>query len=109
MVMSDRADRAKQFIPFDALKGFREALLEKERILADRTVLSEDMADHIDRMLRQISVGMTVSVVYFHNGEYQKKTGLVSRLDETGRMLTITKTQIAFDDIYDLCIETASL
>lgn len=27
----DRADRAKQFMPFDALKGFREALAEKER------------------------------------------------------------------------------
>lgn len=27
----DPADRAKQFMPFDALKGFREALKEKER------------------------------------------------------------------------------
>lgn len=27
----DPADRAKQFMPFDALKGFREALEEKER------------------------------------------------------------------------------
>lgn len=27
-----RADRAKQFMPFDALKGFREALEEKERM-----------------------------------------------------------------------------
>lgn len=27
----DRLNRAKQFMPFDALKGFREALEEKER------------------------------------------------------------------------------
>lgn len=27
----DRANRAKQFMPFDALKGFREALAEKEK------------------------------------------------------------------------------
>lgn len=27
-----REDRAKQFMPFDALKGFREALAEKERM-----------------------------------------------------------------------------
>ncbi len=26
-----REERAKQFMPFDALKGFREALVEKER------------------------------------------------------------------------------
>ncbi len=29
----DRINRAKQFMPFDALKGFREALAEKERII----------------------------------------------------------------------------
>ena len=27
----DRLNRAKQFMPFDALKGFQEALREKER------------------------------------------------------------------------------
>jgi len=27
----DRVKRAKQFMPFDALKGFREALAEKEK------------------------------------------------------------------------------
>ena len=26
-------DRARQFLPFDALKGFREALKEKERLV----------------------------------------------------------------------------
>ena len=29
----DPADRAKQFLPFDALKGFREALEKKERTM----------------------------------------------------------------------------
>ena len=32
----DRADRAKQFMPFDALKGFREALAEKERLIEEQ-------------------------------------------------------------------------
>lgn len=34
-VKMDRADRAKQFMPFDALKGFREALEEKEHSVVD--------------------------------------------------------------------------
>ena len=43
----DRADRAKQFMPFDALKGFREALAEKEKLVeekksAERTELTEE-------------------------------------------------------------------
>lgn len=32
----DPADRAKQFLPFDALKGFREALEEKERTIVPK-------------------------------------------------------------------------
>ena len=32
----DRADRAKQFMPFDALKGFREALAEKEKLVEEK-------------------------------------------------------------------------
>ena len=36
----DRANRAKQFMPFDALKGFREALAEKERVTVPKKELS---------------------------------------------------------------------
>lgn len=31
----ERAARAKQFMPFDALKGFREALAQKEQEISD--------------------------------------------------------------------------
>ncbi len=32
----DRRNRAKQFIPFDPLKGFQEALREKEHMLVSQ-------------------------------------------------------------------------
>ena len=32
----DRSNRAKQFMPFAALKGYEEALREKEREVAER-------------------------------------------------------------------------
>lgn len=40
----ERADRAKQFMPFDALTGFREALREKERKLEEKeqNILTEE-------------------------------------------------------------------
>ena len=38
------ADRAKQFLPFAALKGLPEALAKKERVAVPKIVLSEDMA-----------------------------------------------------------------
>ena len=37
-----REDRAKQFMPFAALKGYSEALRKKERIIVPRRELSEE-------------------------------------------------------------------
>lgn len=45
----DKADRAKQFLPFDALKGFREALAEKERnhVPQGELEVEEDLSDFL--------------------------------------------------------------
>lgn len=39
----ERLNRAKQFMPFDALKGFQEALREKERETEYHEKLPEEM------------------------------------------------------------------
>lgn len=100
--MQNKADRAKQFAPFDALKGFREALREKERVLVPKAELSQEQAEILDRRLHQIQVGDIITIIYFHQGEYEKVTGMVSAFSETSRTLSIVHTQISFDTIYDL-------
>lgn len=97
-----RADRAKLFIPFDALKGLRAALLERERITVPRIDISEDMAEDIDRKLHQIRLGDIITVIYYDKNEYVKITGVVSAFSETSRSLTIVTTSINFDDIRDI-------
>ena len=47
----NRADRAKQFMPFAALKGYPEALRKKERIVVPRIEMTEDYAEQLDRKL----------------------------------------------------------
>ena len=42
------------------------------------------------------------SVVYFSQDEYIKISGMVSRIDETSRILQIVNTKIDFDDILDV-------
>ena len=37
-----RADRASQFMPFAALKGFEEALREKEHIEVEKILLTDE-------------------------------------------------------------------
>lgn len=47
----DRENRAKQFMRFDALKGFREVLAEKERQIAAKRDFSEERRSELDHRL----------------------------------------------------------
>lgn len=99
-----REERAKQFMPFAALKGYLEALAKKEKIIVSKVEVSEEYAEELDRKLRQIKKNDMVEIVYFCNHEYLRKTGMVSRIDVTARVLKIVNTKISFDDIYDIHI-----
>lgn len=101
----DRSNRAKQFMPFDALKGFREALQEKERILVPKRELSDEQREELDYKLRQIQKMDMVTVEYFQDGEYVQVTGIVTRIDETSRILKVINTKIDFEDISAIKLE----
>ncbi|WP_330682375.1 YolD-like family protein [Frisingicoccus sp.] len=97
-----REDRAKQFMPFAALKGYSEALRKKERIIVPRRELSEEYGEELDRKLRQVQEGEMISVVYYCRGEYVRLTGKVAKIDKEARMIRIVNEKIAFDDLYAL-------
>lgn len=97
-----REERAKQFLPFAALKGYPAALRRKEKIVVPKVEFSEDYQERLDGRLRQIRVQDVVTAVYFREGEYLKVTGMVSRIDRTARVLKIVNTKIPFDDLYDV-------
>ncbi len=100
----ERAERAKQFMPFAALKGYEEALKKKEKIVVPKMELTEDYAEVLDRTLQQLKKNDIVTAVYFSNGEYVRVTGMVSRIDVTSRVLKIVNEKILFDDLYELTI-----
>ena len=60
------ADRAKQFMPFAALKGLPEALAAKEKILVQKVELSPEMEEELDRRMHLIRRGEVITAVYFH-------------------------------------------
>ncbi len=98
------AERAKQFMPFSALHGLEAALAAKERVVVPPITLSEDMAEELDRKLRQLRAGQMVTIVYFSHGEYRKLTGMVAKIEETSRILQVVATRIAFSDIAELTV-----
>lgn len=93
------ADRAKQFMPFAALKGLPEALSAKEKIVVPKIELPPEMAEELDLKMHRLECGRIASIIYFHNDEYLKLSGMVARIDETSRILQIVNTKIPFDDI----------
>ena len=98
----DREIRAKQFMPFDALKGFREAMAEKERIIVPKRDLSDEQKEELERKIRQIQKKDIITVEFFQNRQYMRVTGMVTRIDGASRVLEIVNTRIAFTDISDL-------
>lgn len=99
-----RADRASQFAPFAALKGYEEALRAKEKIPVEKSELSEEMLEFLDYKLAQINLNEIITVIYYENDGYIKKTGMVSKINKEARYLTIVTTDIAFDSIKDIQI-----
>lgn len=97
--------RAKQFMPFAALRGLPEALALKEKVIVPKVELSEEMAEELDRKMHSLEKGKVVTVIYFAKDEYLKKTGMIARIDVTARVLQLVNVKISFDDILDVVIE----
>ena len=95
-------NRAKQFVPFAALKGYEEALRAKEKIIVPKIELSEEKKEELNRKLHQINKNDIIKVIYFCKGEYIQLEGMVSRVDKDARVLKVVNTKISFLDIYEL-------
>ena len=98
--------RAKQFMPFAALKGFEEEIALAEFRPVDKVEFCEDAAEELDRRLREVRPGDMVSLIYYkqtaRGGTYLRRTGMVSRVDLVDRTLTVVKESIPFADLYDI-------
>ena len=65
----NKVARAKQFLPFDALKGLQEALREKEREYEEKKDLSEDTLNDLNNKFNQIDNGSLVKITFYKNGK----------------------------------------
>lgn len=98
-------DRAKQFMPFSALRGLNEALAAKERIVVPKPELSEEMAEELDHKLQSLQSGQVATIVYYHTDQCIRITGMIARIDSSSQLLQIVNTKIAFTDILDIIPE----
>ena len=98
-----RADRAKQFAPFDALKGLHDALKIKEyqhdKIL--RGEMTEEKAAKLSKTLINLQKGDVVKIFYFDDDHEKSVVGTVKLLADENA-LQIEKTKISLDLVDDI-------
>lgn len=99
-------ERAKLFMPFDAMKGLQEELRKREEkhMRVDKIELSEESQQEISDVLCSLEEGMDVSVRYYSNHHYLTVIAKVVKLDFVYKYLYLTCNKIRFDDLYQINI-----
>ena len=100
----NRENRAKQFMPFDALKGLQEELAKREELhtRVEKSLLSEDIIKEISDVLIKLEIGSKVRIVFYRNGRYYELKGEILKINPTYKFLTTVSKKIYFDDIKEI-------
>ena len=103
------SERAKQFMPFSALKGLEEAIRAKEHPLEERKAPNDEQIADINDKLHMLSPHDNVRVVFYFMGRYYLTEGEIEKFDTATRTLEIASVEILFDEIVELDIKEKKL
>lgn len=97
-------ERAKLFMPFDAMKGLKEELRRREErhTRVPKAELSEESLEELSEMLVSLDIGTEVAIKHYRGGHYWITLGQVQKLDFVHKFLTVSDEKIRFDDIYSI-------
>lgn len=112
--MSDY-DRCSQFMPFSALVGYKEAVVETARITDKRIILDEEAREILDNKINLIRSKMSfnpvVTITYFipdknkSGGSYSSITGAIKKIDLYKNIIILDDNRINICDIIDIDME----
>ena len=103
-MQNKNVDRAKQFLPFEALKGFKEAIRMIENKGDTKKELSEDNKNDINNILKKLDKGNRVKVKYYYLTEYIEVISNFLKIDEINKVLYLKDTKINIEDIISINI-----
>lgn len=97
-----RLQRAKQFMPFAALKGFETLLAAVARPKESRVELSEDQLEELNRTIQSLTDGNFVRVLYYSGHCYTELVGAIEMIHKTAHIMSIEGVEITFKDIKEI-------
>lgn len=108
-------DRCSQFMPFSALVGYKEAVLETARITSDRIILDEEAKEILDNKINliksKLSLKPNVFITYFvpdkvkSGGSYKSISGVADKIDLYNNIVIVDGSKINICDIIDIDME----
>ena len=97
--------RAKQFLPFDALKGLQEALREKEQEQEEKIELSEESLLELNNSFNKIEIGSKVKIKFYKNNKYIEIMGIITDIDYIKKKILVNEEQyINISDIINIIV-----
>ena len=97
-------DRAKLFLPFDALKGLQEHLRIVEKISEEMIILSDDIYNDLNDKFNDLKVGDNVLIKYYYNLEYIESSGIIKKIDYNNKNIYLMNSVINVDDVVDIIV-----
>ena len=101
--MLNKQDRARQFLPFDALKGLKEALREKEIEYVEKVELSDESKEILSNKLKLIEKSDIINITYYFNRQYKEVKGIVKEISAKKQKIILSNDiKINFSDILNI-------
>lgn len=95
-------DRARQFMPFAALKGYGELVRSQERTEKPCPTMTDERAAELSAAVAQLAKGDAVRLARCDRGRVVEEAGTVEEVDATLRTLRVSGRTISFDDLVSL-------
>ena len=99
--------RAGQFMPFAALKGYEEGIEVINSYVEEKKILSDEQKNDLDLALSNLNNGDEIKVTYFkkhsskQDGNYITDTLIFKEVDPINRLIKFIGTpDIKIEDIY---------
>lgn len=93
------ADRARQFMPFAALKGYEDMAHGREFTALPKHKLTAEEARIFSDTVSELRKSDFVRVAYYDKGEHRVTEGAVAYKDEAIKTMRVGSLDIVFDDI----------
>ena len=100
----NREDRAKQFAPFDALKGLQDALRKKEIELEEKKELTETSLKELEEKFNRVKIGKNIKIKFYNDGRYETGEGILKQIDYNKKRILIEETWINLCDVIEIKI-----